>query len=56
METQLESLGHVDIASNLPIPTFCALVIHMYLLLAENRAPMPICLSSAYILTCIPTL
>lgn len=51
METQLESRDCVDTASNLTILAFCVLVIHMHLLLAENMAPMPIHLSSAYILT-----
>lgn len=36
METQLESVGRVDTASNLPIPAFCVPVVHMDLLLAAG--------------------
>lgn len=37
MELQMEHSDWVDIAcSNLATPVFCVLLVHMYLLLAEN--------------------
>lgn len=42
MEMQMENVDCVDRASNLAIPAFSVLVIHVYPLLAENITSTPI--------------